>query len=77
MTYNRIASLKAEDAVELVQPGGVRKKLSKSQISSRKEMENSMMPANLQLAMSQQDLVNLVEFLYAQKNAGAKEVASR
>jgi hypothetical protein len=40
-------------------------------------MENSMMPANLQLAMSKQDLVNLVEFLYAQKSAGAKEVVSR
>jgi putative membrane-bound dehydrogenase-like protein len=72
-----IIASETEDAVELVMPGGVRKKLSKSQISSRKEMENSMMPANLQLAMSQQDLVNLVEFLYAQKNAGAKEVASR
>jgi putative heme-binding domain-containing protein len=72
-----IISSETEDAIEIVLPGGVRKQFKKSEISSRKAMENSMMPANLQLAMSQQDLVNLVEFLYAQKGAGAKEVASR
>jgi putative heme-binding domain-containing protein len=72
-----IISSETEDAVELVLPGGVRKQFKKSEINSRKAMENSMMPANLQLAMSKQDLVNLVEFLYAQKSAGAKEVVSR
>jgi putative heme-binding domain-containing protein len=72
-----IISSETEDAVEIFLPGGVKKKFNRSEISSRKQMENSMMPANLQLTMSQQDLVNLVEYLYAQKSAGAKEVASR
>lgn len=72
-----IIASETEEAVEIVMPGGVKKKLAKAQISSRKEMESSMMPANLQLAMSQQDLINVVEFLYAQKGAGAKEVVRR
>ncbi|HUQ97604.1 MAG TPA: hypothetical protein VM010_08060, partial [Chitinophagaceae bacterium] len=72
-----VIASETEDALELVMPGGVRKQFKKSEISSRKAMENSMMPSNLQLTMSQQDLINLVEFLYAQKSAGAKEVASR
>lgn len=63
--------------VEMNEPGGIRKSFNKADINSRKVMENSMMPANLQLAMSQQDLLNLVEFLYAQKGAGTKAVASR
>lgn len=72
-----IISSQTEDAIEIVLPGGVRKQFKNTEISSRKAMEASMMPANLQLAMSQQDLINLVEYLYAQKSAGAKEVARR
>jgi putative heme-binding domain-containing protein len=69
-----VIASETEDAIEIVLPGGVKKNYAKSEIASRKTMENSLMPANLQLAMSQQDLINLVEYLYAQKSAGAKEV---
>jgi putative heme-binding domain-containing protein len=74
-----IISSETEDVIELLQPGGVKKTLKKTDVASRKAMENSMMPGNLQMAMSQQDLVNLVEFLSAQKagTTAGKQVVSR
>ena len=62
-----IISSETEDAIEIVTPGGTKKKYEKSQLLSRKMMENSMMPSNLHQTISQQELVNLVEFLYAQQ----------
>ena len=71
-----IISSETDDAVEVTIPGGVKKQLNKSEIASRKKMENSMMPSNLQQTMTPQELVSLVEYLYAQKGA-AKQIASR
>ena len=47
--------------------------VDKSQVISKAKMENSMMPGNLHSLMSQQELVDLVEYLSGLK----KTVASR
>lgn len=61
--------IQSETASEVVlrMPGGYTSSYSKSEISSREQMENSLMPENLQAGMSQQDLVNLVEYLSSLK----------
>ncbi len=65
------------DAIEIKMMGGVVSKYAKSNIVSRKEMESSLMPANLQQVMTEQELVNLVEYLSSLKPATAKEVAMK
>ncbi|HEX2535062.1 MAG TPA: PVC-type heme-binding CxxCH protein, partial [Chitinophagaceae bacterium] len=62
-----IISSETDDTVELLLPGGSKKQLDKREIQSRKRMENSMMPSGLQQSMTQQELVDLVEYLHAQK----------
>lgn len=62
-----IIASETEDAVEVVSPGGIKKQYKRSEIASRKEMENSMMPSNLHQTMSEQELVDLVEYLYSLK----------
>ncbi|MEO6719227.1 MAG: PVC-type heme-binding CxxCH protein [Ferruginibacter sp.] len=62
-----IISSETEDAVELLMTGGTKQKIDKSAIASREEMENSMMPSGLYQTMTQQQLVDLVEFLYSKK----------
>ena len=62
-----IISSETGDAVELVMPGGTKKKLDKSLIASREKMENSMMPSGLYQTMTQQQLIDLVEFLHSKK----------
>lgn len=62
-----IISSETESAIEIVTSGGTKQKYEKSQLISRKMMENSMMPSNLHQTISQQELVNLVEFLHAQQ----------
>jgi hypothetical protein len=42
-------------------------KLDKSLITSRQQMENSMMPSGLYQTMTQQQLIDLVEFLHDKK----------
>ena len=69
-----IIASETEDALEIVIPGGVKKQYNKTEIVSRKALENSMMPPNLHQAMTQQELVSLVEFLYAQKGASKETV---
>ena len=44
-------------------PGGVTTSVEKAQLSERKKLSVSLMPANLQSAMSESDLVNLIEYL--------------
>lgn len=44
----------------------------KTDIVERQQMKLSIMPANLQASMSSQDLVDLVEFLFSLKKAGAQ-----
>jgi putative membrane-bound dehydrogenase-like protein len=55
------------DVVEIVMQGGMKKKLEKPAIASRSQMKNSLMPANLYQTISQQELVDLVEYLYGKK----------
>ena len=74
-TVAGIISSETGDAIEITQPGGVRAKYAKTDIVSRKQMDNSMMPSGLYQTMTEQELVDLVEFLYAQK--GGKAVAGR
>lgn len=64
-----IVSSETETEVELVLPGGVKNRISKNNIASREQMKNSMMPAGLQAAMSQKELVSLVEYLASLKAA--------
>lgn len=47
----------------LLMSGGYTTTINKSEIASREEMEQSLMPENLHAQMSQQELVDLVEYL--------------
>ncbi|WP_310684695.1 PVC-type heme-binding CxxCH protein [Aliifodinibius sp. S!AR15-10] len=49
--------------VVLLMPGGYTSTYSKSEISGREQLERSLMPENLHSGMSQQELVDLVEYL--------------
>ncbi len=60
-----IITSETEDVVEIVVQGGIKKKLEKSSIASRTEMKNSLMPATLYQTLSQQQLVDLVEYLHS------------
>ena len=51
------------DEVVLVLPGGVTQKFAKGDIKSREKLATSMMPSGLSQALTQEDLVNLVEYL--------------
>ena len=62
-----IISSETADAVEVNTPGGSKQKIAKSQIKSRKQMDNSMMPATLYQTLTQKELVNLVEYLFSLK----------
>jgi putative heme-binding domain-containing protein len=73
MSAGIIASQTA-DAIEIKMPGGVVSKYAKSDIVSKKPMESSMMPSNLQQAITEQELVDLVEYLSSLKPA-EKQVA--
>ena len=72
-----IIASETEDEIELVSPGGMKSRYAKSQIVSKTQMENSIMPANLQQGLSEQELVDLVEYLYSLKKPAAKTVASK
>lgn len=62
--------IQSETGSELVllTPGGYTATYSKSGISSRQEMKQSLMPENLHRAMSRQELVDLVEYLSTLKD---------
>lgn len=55
-----------EDVV-LALPGGATNKFSKREIAKREKLPTSMMPSGLNQALSQQDLVDLVEYLASLK----------
>ena len=59
--------------VTLVLPGGVTNNFEKKQIADRKKLAISMMPPGLQAMFTQDDLVNLVEYLSSLKAATAKK----
>jgi putative membrane-bound dehydrogenase-like protein len=60
-TAGIIASETAE-MLELKSPGGITTKISKDNIDSREQMDGSMMPA-LHQSMTEQELIDLVEYL--------------
>ena len=60
-----IITSETEDAVEIIMQGGIKKKLEKPAIASRTEMKNSLMPATLYQTLTQQQLVDLVEYLHS------------
>ncbi len=51
------------DDVVLALPGGVAQKFAKNAITKRDKLTTSMMPSGLNQALTQEDLVNLVEYL--------------
>ncbi|MCX6865745.1 MAG: c-type cytochrome [Verrucomicrobia bacterium] len=55
------------DEVVLALPGGVSQKFAKNTIAKRDKLTTSMMPSGLNQALSQEDLVNLVEYLSSLK----------
>ena len=48
-------------------PGGATNKFAKNQITKREKLKTSMMPSGLNQALSQQDLVDIVEYLASLK----------
>jgi putative heme-binding domain-containing protein len=57
------------DEITLKTQNGITSKYKKADIASRTQMKTSIMPAGLQLTMSQQDLVDLVEYLSTLKKS--------
>ncbi len=55
------------DQLVLAMPGGVANSYVKRQIKTRQKLPASMMPAGLQAMFSQEDLVNLIEYLSSLK----------
>ena len=68
--YGLLASETA-DEVAVKNIGGIITRLKKSELESRQQSKLSIMPAGLQVAMTTQELVDLVEYLAALKKAGA------
>ncbi len=61
--------VRSETADELVLalPGGASSKFDKKQIAKREKLTTSLMPSGLNQALTQDDLVNLVEYLFSLK----------
>ena len=61
--------VRSETADELVLalPGGASNKFAKSQIAKREKLTTSLMPSGLNQALSQQDLIDMVEYLASLK----------
>ena len=64
-----IIASQTEDKLDVRQPGGSVTSYALNDVVSKKQMDTSLMPSNLQQAMSEQDLVNLVEYLTTLKKA--------
>ncbi|MDA0838475.1 MAG: c-type cytochrome [Planctomycetota bacterium] len=52
-----------KEDITLKMAGGISSTFKNADIKTKKKMEVSLMPANLQMAMKRQDLIDLVEFL--------------
>ncbi|MGV3586710.1 MAG: PVC-type heme-binding CxxCH protein [Adhaeribacter sp.] len=62
-----IIASQTEDKLDLRLPGGTVMNVPLKNVVSKKQMENSLMPANLQQGMTEKELVNLVEYLASLK----------
>ncbi len=58
-----IVRSETNDELVLALPGGATQKFAKSDIKTREKLATSMMPSGLNQALTQDDLVNLVEYL--------------
>jgi putative membrane-bound dehydrogenase-like protein len=58
-----IVRSETNDDLVLALPGGVSQKFAKNTITKRDKLTTSMMPSGLNQALTQEDLVNLVEYL--------------
>ena len=64
-----IVRSETQDEVVLALPGGASNKFDKKQIAKREKLTTSLMPSGLNQALSQDELVNLVEYLFSLKAA--------
>jgi putative heme-binding domain-containing protein len=64
-----IVRSETKDEIVVALPGGAAQKLAKSNVGQREKLANSMMPSGLNQALTQQDLVDLVEYLASLKPA--------
>ncbi len=71
-----IVKSETEDELILKDAKAIPIHIKKSDISSRRQLKTSLMPADLQKAMSTQDLVDLVEYLSSLKKAAAHQGGS-
>ena len=62
-----IVRSETNDELVLALPGGASNSFTKKQIAKREKLTTSMMPSGLNQALSQQDLVDLVEYLASLK----------
>ena len=62
-----IIDSQTEDQVSLKMPGGSSVQYDKSDIASITKMDNSLMPPGLEQAMTEQELVDLIEYLTSLK----------
>ena len=62
-----IIQSETDTSVTLRMPGGLRQALDKTKVKSRIKMPTSLMPPGLHLAMKEQELVDLVEFMASLK----------
>ena len=67
-TLTGIIAGKTASEIELKYPGGTRKKIKTGDISSKKELKQSMMTEGLYENMSNQDMANLLTYLSGLKN---------
>jgi putative heme-binding domain-containing protein len=56
-----------DTSINLRLPGGVAQQLAKNKIKSRKKLEQSLMPAGLDAALTNQELADMVGWLLEQK----------
>jgi putative heme-binding domain-containing protein len=64
-----IIASQTEDKLDVRQPGGSVTSYAMADVVSKKQMETSLMPSNLQQGMTEKELVNLVEYLATLKKA--------
>ena len=60
-----IVRSETNEEVILALPGGASNKFDKKQIAKREKLTTSLMPSGLNQALSQDDLINLVEYLFS------------
>jgi putative heme-binding domain-containing protein len=62
-----IVRSETKDQITVVLPGGATQSVPKNNIAKREKLTTSLMPAGLSNVLSQDDLVNLVEYLASLK----------